>query len=382
MPLQVSDRIFVALNELDKVASGNWRELSKREFSARIEEALQRLNKLRKLINEAKLKAKLKGIKVDVGTFEDNLDKLIIFLERNLKLEKAKDWTKKLQREISEEEKELQREVQRKILEFVITSRIALERILIGLRKQIVVPESNAIKLLEMKEKEIQELRAKRTTQNFGQKTEETSEELRSEFSEYAAEIKSKASEFSRELIQEARVVERAANEIAKISSKYSELYNSLIEAIEKAKETIKLLQKEREDARNAVMQIEAETIRLRNAYANELLGLQAERERIRKEIEAEFKEKLNELEKRNKEKEAIIEQLKISLSEKNSEINSLKEELHYTKNLLKAIENEKKVADIELNSLKRKVKSLERKLEKKKRVKKSRKRKTRKKKK
>ncbi len=291
------------IDELQKSISQHpWRNASRIVFANALEKSVSGLEELQKLFAEAvsEINRDPKEGKPDLKPFLKELEKLLEVLEKNQRFERQKKAKAGVVNELEKQETpELYADLEQRILGLLLKARYSLERMTIFLRKQGLKPltqKSSArqvMHVLERKEDELQDLREKyegiRKKSYLGYLEEESIADLEQELGKLSRSMTLGADELEKSVSFHRSQIEYIENSYAELKQKVSTLEENFLNYSEKSEELIKNLKKERDYAKKIVLDVEHETLQLRNTYTRELLSLEETKLAAKKEAEKKF---------------------------------------------------------------------------------------------
>ncbi|MBN2067541.1 MAG: hypothetical protein JW744_03675 [Candidatus Diapherotrites archaeon] len=308
------ETVIVEIGERIKEAQQNisdrpWKAASRPAFLAALEKSVSDLAELHSLFSRivGEMDKNPEPGKPEVKPFLEELEKLLKLLKRNLEMEKGKRSTAKTANELDKEETpELYADLQHKILASLLKARYALEKTTIFLRRQGFEPitdKSTAKQVMEVlsrKEEELQELREKyeniRKRSYLGYFEEGTVADLEQELGDLAKRMALSANELGKSISFHRSQIEYIENSYAELKQKLDSLEELFSQYSEKSEELIKSLKKERDYAKKIVLDVEHETLQLRNTYTREMLNLQETKLAVKREAERKFSEEIKKL--------------------------------------------------------------------------------------
>ena len=326
MDLQIEvARIVENINNIHAtVSTEDWGSQSRTAFVASLAKVVGKLERLKEQFERVE-KELSKGAAVGAPDLKELLrefEKEIKVLDNNLEMEKGKKSRAKDSNIFEKEEnEELYRELSQKVQTLLLRARYMAERLNVFALRQSSAPlegKSTAkqmLDLLQAKEKEIEELRGKysdiRKRSYLGQVQEETSADLEEELSSLSVRMGARASEVAKEISMHKSQLEYIENSYAALKKQVDDLQEIFNNYVEKSLELITMLKKERDYAKKVVLDVEHETLQLRNSYTHEMLSLQENKLRAKKEVEEKFKRGLEKLRKELREKEDLLKTFK-----------------------------------------------------------------------
>ncbi|VVB99347.1 Uncharacterised protein [uncultured archaeon] len=345
----------------EKASANHWGKLSRRGFVYNIENMLPGIEDIYSLFQMVRNEtAKLNEAEApDVSEFLGELSKLITQLKRNREMEEARLQKIKSQGIESIAETvtvpELYSEMERKTLASLLKSSYLAERLRIFERKkepllQTKAGQRNILDLLAKREEEVQALR---------KKYEETRKDtfLGLVEKESSAETEKELNEISRSIESRTALMRKAYDSLKAESEQYQKQQLELgqrvlsVEELQaqmtgKTFELITMLKKERDYAKKMLIEIEQETIQLRNTYSKELLGLQEEKLSIKNTLSERYDKETAELRKENRDKAETIRHLQEIASERENRVKGLVEQNERLALIAKTVERHNAVRE------------------------------------
>lgn len=298
----IADKIEQEIAGLrEKVGATQWARLSRRGFVFNLTNILPGMEELYSLFQVARIEM-TKGGDLSAPEISEHLaelNKLVTILKRNREMEESrigKMMTQGIQA-IAETVTvpELYSELEQKTLAMLLKSSYLVERIRIFGRKkepllQAKAGQRNVLDLLAKREEEVAALRRKyeETRKNtfMGLVEKETSAEIERELNEVSRGIESKTA-LMRKAFDAAKMFnEQFQRQQVELEQRVLAVEELQGQMTAKTFEVITMLKKERDYAKKMLIEIEQETIQLRNTYSKELLGLQEEKLHLRNTIE------------------------------------------------------------------------------------------------
>lgn len=325
------DRLNKRIDSLqDSVQKRNWNNLRKSDLVRELSESLNYLKELKEVM-QGNVKEIEKNASIDylkTAEFFKEFKKDLGFLERNLKLEEEKQENALDEINIYESSQtpELYGELQRKILAQIIKTRFLSERLGIAAQKQETKElekksvARKVIDLLEEREEELQALKEKyadvRRKSFLGMIQERNVVDL-----EEKVKNANVALERSRDRLDEG--VKEYSKKLLGLQKEFIELnrekksYEQAFEKyLEESNELIPILKKERDYAKKLVLDIENESLRLRERYSRELMGFEKGKQQVKEETEEKYEKVLGKLRLEMVEKDRMLMQLKKTVDE------------------------------------------------------------------
>ncbi len=346
-------KIVEGINQLHSdISTQDWGNAKRLSFVGFLDSTISNLKKLESHFEKAATELE-SGTEMGAPSLNDlrrEFDAIMPVLENNLKLEKTKKSTAKESNVFEQEENgELYSDLAEKIQTLLLRARYNAERINVFGAKQGSSPlegKSTAkqmLDLLQVKEKEIEEVKEKyeniRKKSYLGYVQEGTSVDLEHDLGSLSMKMGESAAELRKEISLHKSQIEYIENSYAQLRQRLDSLEEIFSSYVEKSMELISMLKKERDYAKKVVLDVEHETLQLRNRYTNEMLSLQENKLRARKEGESKFRKELDELKKRLKEKEELAAHFRKMSEDKHEKEKELEEKVKKLTLLLKTKE-------------------------------------------
>lgn len=329
-----------------------WRNASKIVFVNTLDKSLSELRELQSLFSHTaeEIEKDPKEGKPDLKPFLKEMEKLIDVLEKNLRFERKKKGKAKTVNVLEKDETpELYADLEQRILGLLLKARYSLERTSIFLRKHGLTPITDkstakqVMEVLERKDDELQNLREKyediRKKSYLGYLEEETVADLEHEMNDLGKRMALSADELGKTISFHKSQIEYIENSYAELKQKLDSLEEIFFAYSEKAEELIKDLKKERDYAKKVVLDVEHETLQLRNTYTTELLGLQESRLSAKKEAEKRFLVEIKTLQRQLAEQADLVKHFRGIAEDKLKKEHDLEERVKKLSLLLKTKE-------------------------------------------
>ncbi len=346
------------INELQSsISQQPWRNASRIVFMNALEKSVEDIEGLQKLFSEAieEIEKEPKEGKPDLKPFLKEIEALSKVLDKNLRFEKKrKSRAKTINALESDETPELYADLEQRILGMLLKARYSLERLTIFLRKQGLTPlterttAKQVMEVLERREDELQDLREKyegiRKKSYLGYLEEETVADLEHELGELGRKMSLSADELGKSISFHRSQIEYIENSYSELKQKLDSLEEIFFAYSEKSEELIKDLKKERDYAKKIVLEVEHETLQLRNTYTRELLGLQESKLAAKREAEKRFEAELKKLKGELAEQSDLLKHFKGIAEDKLRKEHELEERMKRLTLLLKTKEKHEAV--------------------------------------
>jgi len=334
-----------------------WRNASRTVFANALDKSASELEELHKLFSHAveEMEKDPKEGKPELRPFLKETERLLAVLEKNLRFEKQKKSKAKTVNVLEKEETpDLYADLEQQVLGILLKARYALERMTIFLRKQGLTPltektgAKQVMQILERKEDELQQLREKyedvRKKSYLGFLEEETVADLEHEMGELGKRMALSADELAKSISFHRSQIEYIENSYAELKQKLDNLEETFFAYNEKSGELIKDLKKERDYAKKVVLDVEHETLQLRNTYTRELLNLQESRLAAKQEAGKKFLQELKRLQRQLAEQTDLTRHFKKVAEDKLKKEHELEEKVKKITMLLKTKEKHEHV--------------------------------------
>jgi len=334
-----------------------WRNASRPVFVNSLEKSLDDLQQLYKVFYETfeEIKGNPKEGRPDLLPFLREMEKTIDVLEKNYKFEKQKKARAITVNVLEKEETPaLYADLEQKILGMLLKARYSLERMSIFLRKEGLSPltekstAKQVMQILERKEDELQSLREKyedaRKKTYLGYLEEETVADMEHDLTELGRRMALSADDLGKSLGYYKSQIEYIESNFAELKQKLDSLQEAFSAYGEKTSELIRDLKKERDYAKKIVLDVEHETLKLRNTYSKELLGLQESKLAAKQEAEKHFEAELRKLQKQLAEQGDLLGHFRKIAEDKLKKEHELEEKVSHLTLLLKTKEKHEAV--------------------------------------
>lgn len=338
--MAVSEKIIENVDRLqEKLNAKHWKDHSRASFIYSAINTMHALEQIKGLLNEAAVVFEKDGKSfagLDANIRE--IDTIIQILERNREIEQtvAKKTTDKGIGLIADEitNTENYSALEQKVLAILLKTRFLVERLSI-LERRETTPEYAASKsakkileLLDEKEKEIQKLREKyeevRKHSYLARVEENTSHDIEKEINILSRRLGEEQKLLQSSLESHRRAMEQLEQTHSVILEKHSSLEELELQLGAKMMDLSTTLKKERDYAKRIVLDIEHETLKLRNAYSRQILSLEEEKTNAHTQAQEDFKKKISFLSKQLAEKQELVDSLKEIISAKDKYIQKL----------------------------------------------------------
>lgn len=383
---ELLERLSDSIAELSaRLAAQDWSRNSSQATVRALKQSIQELGEMQALIALIPAQAESESITIETQVLENDLNKLLEFLERNLMLEEGRSESLSIfASEVSNlKQKELYSNLQERIKASIVKARLFAEKAMLETRtartESKTFTGSNAaasvLQALKEKETELQGLKEKfddLKVSSLASKFENSSIELEEELNETARSLEIKASDFQKLVENNKKQVENATALQQSLMQKARVLDESLSNFMGKSLELITSLKKERDKAKETLLEIQQASSHLQRKYSEELLKMQETKMQFQKEAQEKFGRKIRELEKELRQGKELIEEFRKIASNKEEKIQKLEEKIESLQLLHKHLEKHAKIkARHEKHDGKKKTKSRKAKKRKKKKARK-----------
>ncbi len=344
----LNDEALQKVMELSELLSHKaWSEHSREGIVVALEQSVEKLSEL---------KAVLEKIEKELGAEAEpkirqhisEMEKEIVFLNRNLEFEKKK---KPIAEDLLQPQKynEQYSAIEQRILSTLLKTRYLVERTQLQARKQTITPikekstAKNLLDLLKAKESEIESMKEKyseaRKHALTGMAELEDSATIENEMNALARKLEVQQSDLEKAYFESQKGLGAMQNSNLMLRKEVMKLQQVFTNYMAKNFELITLLKKERDYAKKIVLDIEHETMQLRSAYSKELFSMQEAKVSAKREAEEKFLNRIRKIEKDNSQKQQLTGQLQGMLQDREKKLSELEEKNQKLRLLLKAKE-------------------------------------------
>ncbi|HLC92950.1 MAG TPA: hypothetical protein VJH23_04530 [archaeon] len=331
----------------EKAGARPWGNFSRPAFVGNLAQIIPEMEELYSLFLLARTEVEktAQSPKPDFAEHIKDMAQLITVLKRNREMEEGR--LDKLKSEginsIAETitVPELYSDLEQKTLSALLKSTYASERLRVFDRRQEPTLQSNGsqkniLELLERKENELEDLRKKyeenRKNTFLGLAEKESSIEIENELNEITRKMEAKTALLKKQF-------EITKENFAQTEKKFSELQERLLgveelesQATGRTFELMTMLKKERDYAKKMLIEIEHETIQLRNTYSKELLGMQEEKITLKNSLEDRYMREIDSLKREVADKSKTINHLQEMVTSREKRLEHIDEENHKLK--------------------------------------------------
>lgn len=336
----VSEKIIDNVDKLqEKLNAKQWKDHSRASFIYSSINTIHSLEQIKGLLNEAAVVFEKEGKSLaGLDTHMREIDSIIQVLERNREIEQnmakktASSGIGLIADNITNTEN--YSTLEQKVLAVLLKTRFLVERLSI-LERRETTPEYTAAKgakkileLLDEKEKEIQSLRGKyeeiRKHSYLARVEENTSSDLEKDINLLSRRLGEEQKLLQVSLESHRRAMEQLEQTHSLILEKHRALEELEMQLGAKMIDLSTTLKKERDYAKRIVLDIENETLKLRNAYSRQILSLEEEKTNAHTQAQEDFRKKISFLSKQLAEKQELVESLKEMISAKDKYIQKI----------------------------------------------------------
>lgn len=335
-------KIEEGINRLqERISAKEWRRYSRVSFLHNLRSTVEELEGIASMLEMLASEFRRQGISdsADMDGHLKEINSVIVVLRRNQKMEEERSARGGGQGLEALAEgggsAELYSSLEQKVLGLLLKTRYLVERVSILSARERSAPvqgrsaHRNVLELLERKEEELQRLKEQyeelrnRSFLGFG---EQTAPDLEHELNEIARRLEAEGALLGAALKQQSAQIENLANAQSELGHKMGVFEEMGARHAAKASELATMLKKERDYAKKIVLDIEHETLQLRNTYSRELLALEETKARAREEIKEKARGRVEQLEHELGENKNLLEQFRKIAHEKEEKIQKLGE--------------------------------------------------------
>ncbi len=333
------EEIITNVNSLhDTVNRNDWAKISREGFVFELERASHKLKEIFLDLEEANREFKML-LERNSPTFEDILSELsreMTVLESNIKMEKSKKIRDTLVNQTEKlEVPELYSSMQQKLIALSLKIRHSIERaktFLLAKQNTFVKKGSTAralIEMLEQKENELKSVKEKhfelKRKNFFGNLPEKSIAEIERELFDSEKKLSESVSEATKTLKGHFAQIQYVEGSFSQLKQEVDKIESQHEHFSRKALELIKELKQERDFAKNIALEVEHETMSIRNSYTHQLLELEKKKAEIEEKIREKYLKQINDLKRELEEKTVSNINLNKLISEQEKEITHLK---------------------------------------------------------
>lgn len=325
----------------EKLKDQRWHALDTKGFEKACSFAITQLSAVQKQLVQLHEHSAFQTLESEkeLSQKANELQTVIAKLEKNLAMEQKKSPHKIADLNLlpdSEPYNEQFAALQHQAATGLISASQTLEKIRLELQKESVHPshEKNTsqalLELLKKRESELQELKKNysqaRIDSLIGQNAKETPAEMEHDFQQTSQKISQHHQRLSERLKHHNQHVENMYQSSGQLRQETLAFQELLWQQFQKAQTLITQLKKERDTARQLVLDTELETLKLRSTYTQELLQAQEKTVNAREKAKAEFDLRLEKMQNELEHKNQLISHFKDTVAHQSSQIHSLEE--------------------------------------------------------
>lgn len=337
----LADRLIDSVEGLqDRLYAKPWVSHSRVGFLHSLKGTIVELDKMLEMLKMLGHEFSRQGLKEapDVKAHITGLESLLELMQRNKGIEERYVETAREAGDVSmlSPAPELYADIERKVLAALLKTQYLAERVQIFERKTVgyapgsEAVRSHAMKLLEDKENELQELRQKyhelKRNAISGSAQGRDANALELGLWESARKLESENAVLREGIEDYGRQFERMSASKSLLESRFRKFEDTLARHTREASELIALLKRERDTAQKLIIGAEAESLRLRSAYSRGILSLEGEKIMAKENAVDRVSKRMRVLEKEVKEKEEMLRHFQDMFEEKQKEIERLRE--------------------------------------------------------
>ena len=359
---ELCDKIDDEVADLRQKAGGkSWGDFSRRAFIYNLVNIIPGLEELDELFGDIKKKSGETGEGDRIGV-NDHLKEIGSFtavLKRNKAMEESRMEKMKLQGTEHFADTitvpELYSDLEQKTLGILLKSNYMIERIRIQDRKKSPemntrAAQRNVLDILEKKETELAELREKynetRKNSFLGLVERDSSIEIEQELNELSRNLGAKTALMKKNFETAKGVSEQYQQQLNELEDRIGNVEELEAQLTGKTFELITMLKKERDYVKKVLIEIEQDTIQLRNTYSKELLGLQEEKMSLKNSLDDKYEKQIRELKKDLKDKGELVKHFQDTVSDKEARLIDLEEKNDKLRLINKTLEKHGKVKE------------------------------------
>ena len=359
---ELCDKIDDEIADLRQKAGGkSWGDFSRRAFIYNLVNIIPGLEELDELFGDIKKKSGEtgEGDKIGVNDHLKEIGSFTAVLKRNKAMEESRMEKMKLQGTEHFADTitvpELYSDLEQKTLGILLKSNYMIERIRIQDRKKSPemntrAAQRNVLDILEKKETELAELREKynetRKNSFLGLVERDSSIEIEQELNELSRNLGAKTALMKKNFETAKGISEQYQQQLNELEDRIGNVEELEAQLTGKTFELITMLKKERDYVKKVLIEIEQDTIQLRNTYSKELLGLQEEKMSLKNSLDDKYEKQIRELKKDLKDKGELVKHFQDTVSDKEARLIDLEEKNDKLRLINKTLEKHGKVKE------------------------------------
>lgn len=327
----------------EKATARHWGEYSRQSFILNLNGIIPLLEQLLQLFRDAKtgLEMRPEAGKPELKGLIGELSQLIGVLKRNREMEEARTGKIKeqgihvLAQTITVPE--LYADLEQKTLAALLKGSYMAERLRVFDRKRdstlsTKAGQANIIMLLEQKEKELSDLREKyeenRKNSFLGLAEKESATDIENELNAASRQLESRTA-ITRRMFEEAtESMARLERQLQGVGEHVRSVEDIEAQLTAKTFELVTVLKKERDYTKKVLMEIEHDTVQLRNTYSKELISMQEEKIGARNELEQKHEREISAARRDIHEKNQMLSHLRDTVAAREKKIQHLEGEM------------------------------------------------------
>lgn len=340
--INLEEKVDLIIKDIDSlhyiVERAKWADLKRDGFVFELEKSYEKLNEIYKKMFELnkELYSLLEKNTPQLNDFLEQLKKQLIVLEANIKMEKSKRIRIELINEMEEiNMPELYSSIQTKVAEQLLKCRYNIEKVktfLINRKTPFIKKGStakNLIEILEQREDEISDLKRKNLDlkrKSFTRSDEEKDIiEIETGLQEKNKKLEISVRETKNALKTHLAQINYVEGSFVQLQNKISEIEDFHSSFIKDTLDLVKELKKERDHARKFAIDVESETLQLRNNYTKELLNIEDKKSELKEKLNKKYSEEIKNLKKELNEKSISLANIVKLVEEQEKEIKELR---------------------------------------------------------
>ncbi|MFH1256858.1 MAG: hypothetical protein V1494_06230 [Candidatus Diapherotrites archaeon] len=341
----LNDKLLESLNELhNSVSSKKWSSFNRASFVHSLNSSIHELQGIESILESMRIELDRspESNSPDVESYLTELHSLLAVLKRNANLEQSRQEKERMREGESAmpdiaakvHAGELYSSIEQKLLSLLLKMRYLGERISVFEKKVYSAPiaekgvHRNVLQLLESKEEELQEMRGKfekaRSNIFLGRIEENTSNDLEHELNELSRKLEGQNVLFEKEMSAHEKQLNYLLSTQFELKRRQKIIDELLMRQLEKSSILITSLKKERDYAKKIVLDIEHETLQLRNSYSKQLLNLEQDKLKAKKQVREQLGKTTSRLQKELRDKHDLLHHFRSIAEEKDESIRKL----------------------------------------------------------
>jgi hypothetical protein len=324
----------------DSINLKNWGELKREGFVFELENSTKKLKEIFDLMKQTNKETMmlLEKNTPKIDEFLEVLEKNIIILESNIKMERTKRIRVELINETEQVDvPELYRALQQNVLDLCLKSRYEIEKLnkFLIARKTPFIKKGNTAKalleILQKREEEIDTIKKKNLElkrNSFFKADEVTIIELEEELNNKEKQLEMNVKETRNALKTHLAQINYVEGSFSNLEKKISLIENNHENFVKKTMDLVRGLKKERDYARKIVLELEEETIKIRQDQTQQIMTMNEQRDSLKENIRNKYINEIKKLKKENENKQSGLDNLQRLVEMQENEIRRLKKAL------------------------------------------------------